>query len=110
MPNITMELVYKVSPAASWLSLYGGYATPELRTAVLAAGWEGDKYPATPIDEKYIEEYTQTESFCQPTGSGLFGSPSEEEGTKAIANLRKALKPFGFKLGKARRQSWQEAI
>lgn len=110
MSQITAELVYKMSPASSWLSLYGGYATPELRAAILAAGWEGDKHPATPLDEKYIEEYTQTESFCQPKGSGLFGSPSEEEGTKAIAKLRKAIEPFGFKLGRARRQTWQEAI
>ena len=108
--QVTANLVYKMSPTASWLELYGGYATPALRAAILAAGWEGDKYPATPIDAKYIEAYTHTESFCQPRGTGLFGSPSEEDGKKAVAKLRKALKPFGITLGRARRQSWQEAI
>lgn len=110
MSKVTANLVYKMSPTSSWLELYGAYATTELRAAILAAGWEGDKYPATPIDAKYIEDYSQTESFCQPRGTGLFGSPSEEQGTKAIASLRKALKPFGIVLGRARRQSWQEAI
>ena len=110
MNDTTANLVYKIAPHTSWLELYGGYATPELRAAILTAGWEGDKHPATPIDEKYLSAEDHTESFCQPQSVGLFGSPLEEEGKIAIARLRKALKTFGISLGRARRQSWHEAI
>ena len=112
MAKLSADLVYKMGPHASWLALYGGYANDELRAAIKDAGWEGEDEgrKATPVEDKYLDDDTPTECFCQPTGTGLFGSPSEEAGKAALSRVRKALKPFGLKLGKPRRQTWQEAI
>ena len=110
MAKLSADLVHKMGPHTSWLALYGGYASDELRAAIKNAGWEGDDAGEPRIEYGCLEDYDQTESFCQPRGNGLFGSPTEEDGNAAIQKLRKALKPFGLKLGKPRRQTWQEAI
>jgi len=95
----------------SCLCLYGGYLKDEaVRTAILNAGWEPETFPFPPLPEDYIDDSCLCETFFQPVGSDEFGGSTIKEWKENISKLRKALKPFGIKLGRSVKFSLRELL
>jgi hypothetical protein len=95
------ELVYKSDSANAALLLYDEYASDELRAAICCAGWLEREFSAPRL--AVVPVGFNTESFYQPSGSGLFGRNTELEGNVNIVRLREALAPFGIVLSEPRR-------
>ncbi len=98
--TVSIELAHKGQRENAFLLVYGGYLkkTGPIAKAIKKAGWSAPAHPASRIPAKFLEEYTQTEEYNQPGGTGLFGGSTKAEGRHNITRLRDELHYIGVDL------------
>ena len=107
-----MELAYDRVVSSSCLRVYGEYlkqGSPVL-AAIYAAGWRDQPFAAPEPTGVEITETMQTQTYCQPAGSGLFNSPTKEEWDRNISALRSEMKRLGINLGRPRKLTYMEMV